>query len=512
MTTRVFRLVDNDIAAYASAVGDRNPLHVDGEFGRRSPYGRPVAHGALVVTLALGALAELLDPRTVHEIRVIFRQPTLPGRRYEIDWTVSDGRARGRVRFGDIEVVDIRCVLGAALPWCGPAAVGAELRTEPRVLGLGHLISPSGGPGRERGSYAIDYRQVSGLVARVIGGWIPEHLATVLGWASYWTGMCTPGRDALLVALTMRLRGSGCGAIKFETQEPEADRGSGLVTVRARSTRGAAADITVESLIREPVPGPDPAELAAVLPPSQDLAGRTILVVGGSRGLGAAVSIGLASQGARVLVSCTRVSHPLMEAASRYTGRLVPVLADVSDGWALQTALPDTPLDGVVLLAAPAIPNLSLAPDAIEPAAQFMAASTRLVFGPLSVCAPRLRPGATVVLVSSEAVVEPPRWWPHYVAAKAALEGLAKYLAHHHHWNVVVARPPRLWTDLTNTPGGRAASHPIAPVAAEIVTAFRSEDAGTGEVSIIGPDTQPWPSVAEEVRDAGDLRARQVVW
>ncbi|MFI9502951.1 SDR family NAD(P)-dependent oxidoreductase [Nocardia sp. NPDC052566] len=379
---------------------------------------------------------------------------------------------------------------------------------------MADLTDDSGrAPGPERGAYAVDYRLIADLVARVIGGRVPEHAATVLGWASYWTGMCTPGRDALLVACTVALHGSGCGAVEFDTEAPDVDRRSGLVTLRAKVRCGSEADITVQSLIREPVPGPDPAELAAVLPPSQRLADRTVLVVGGSRGLGAAVSLGLASQGARVLVSCTRAPEVLAASSHTYRDHLWPVLADVSDGWALGAALPDGPLDGLVLLAAPAIPTLPLAPDAVEPAAQFMAASTRLIFGPLAVCAPRLRDGATVVLVSSEAVHTPPQFWPHYVAAKAAVEGIAEYLAHHHPWRIVVARPPRLWTDLTNTPGGRAASHPIAPVAADIVGAFTPEPPGAGGVSILGAGgcPRPWPTLSEEVRDAGNPRLEQVL-
>ncbi|WP_405163430.1 SDR family NAD(P)-dependent oxidoreductase [Nocardia sp. NBC_01499] len=514
MNSRVFRVTDTDVATYAAAVGDRNPLHVDNDFGHRSPYGRPVAHGALVVTLALAALAETTDPMAVRDIRATFRQPTIPGRRYEVDWTVSESEARGKVSFGGIEVVGIRCRLGSVLPWCGPAAEDEPRRDAPRVLGLADLAGDSAqAPGQESGSYSVDYPLIASLVSRVIGGRVPEHVAAVLGWASYWTGMCTPGRDALLVACTVVLHGSGSGAVEFDTSEPEVDRRSGLVTLRAGMRCGASADVTVQSLIRESVPGPDPAELAAVLPPSEKLAGRTILVVGGSRGLGAAVSLGLASQGARVLVSCTRAPEVLAAASHAYRDRLWPVLADASDGWALGAALPEGQLDGVVLLAAPAIPTLPLAPDAVETAAQFMAASTRLVFAPLSVCVPRLRKGATVVMISSEAVLAPPRWWPHYAAAKAAVEGLAEYVARHHPWNVVVVRPPRLWTDLTNTPGGRAVSNPIAPVAADIVNAFSAEEAVPGEVSVLGAAGwgAPWPILSEEVRDAGDLRPEQVV-
>ncbi|KZM75311.1 SDR family NAD(P)-dependent oxidoreductase [Nocardia terpenica] len=504
MTTRAFRLTDADVAAYADAVGDRNPLHVDADFARRSPYGRPIAHGALVATLALAALFDTVDPRLVHGIRTTFRQPAVPGRRYEIEWTLTPGEARGRVSFGGVEAVGIRCTLGPGLRFSEEHSDCVPHLMQPRRL------DPADPPGPETGCYAVDHRGIAALADRLIGGRVPEHVATVLGWVSYWTGMCTPGRDALLVAFAVDLLGAGFGPIEFHTDAPDVDRRSGLITLHARTRCGVSADVTVESLVREPVPGPDPAELAAVLPPSSALAGRTVLVVGGSRGLGAAVSLGLAGQGARVLVGCSRSPDALLAAAPDQRDRLRPVVVDASKPRALDAALPDTPLDGVVVLAAPAIPTLPLAPDAVDSATEFLTESARLVLAPLSVCTGRLRPEASVVLVSSEAVTDPPQGWAHYAAAKFAVEGLAHYVARHHSWRVSVVRPPRLWTELTNTPGGRARSNPIGPVAAAIVGAFTAPAGAPGEVRVLGePETLPTPS--EEVWRAGNPRPEQVL-
>ncbi|MBF6327041.1 SDR family NAD(P)-dependent oxidoreductase [Nocardia transvalensis] len=504
MTTRAFRLTDADVTDYALATGDRNPLHVDADFARRSPYGRPIAHGALIVTLALGALFETLDPRVVRQIRVTFRQPAIPGRRYEVEWSVSEGEARGRVSFGGVEAVGIRCGLGPELPGSDEQAASFPYRRTARRL------NPANPPGPEEGAFAVGYRVIADLVERVIGGHVPDHIATVLGWVSYWTGMHTPGRDALLVAATVELERAGHGAIEFRTEAPDIDRRSGLITLRATTTCGATAKVSVESLVREAVPGPNLNELAGVLPPSQALADRTIFVVGGSRGLGAAISLGLAAQGARVFVGCTREPEELLNAAQDLRERLHPVIADAANPRALAAALPEEPLDGVVVSAAPAIPTLPLAPDAVDAGIEFLSDSSRLVLSPLAVCAQRLRPDATVVLVSSEAVTDPPRWWPHYAAAKGALEGLAQYAARHHPWRVVVARPPRLWTELTNTPGGRALSNPIGPVAAGIVGAFTAPGSVPGEVTVLG-GSHSWTAPSEEVWRAGNPRPEQVL-
>ncbi len=40
-----------DVLAFSSLVGDRNPLHVDEEFGRTSKFGKNIVHGMLAASL-----------------------------------------------------------------------------------------------------------------------------------------------------------------------------------------------------------------------------------------------------------------------------------------------------------------------------------------------------------------------------------------------------------------------------------------------------------------------------
>ena len=60
------------------------------------------------------------------------------------------------------------------------------------------------------------------------------------------------------------------------------------------------------------------------------------------------------------------------------------------------------------------------------------------------------------MVVSSSAVVDPPAEWPHYVAAKCAVEALARVAAvEQPEARLLVVRPPKLLTELVNTPMGR---------------------------------------------------------
>lgn len=49
----------DDIRAFARLSGDTNPLHVDAAFAATTPYGRPIAHGLLGLSIVTGLLEEL---------------------------------------------------------------------------------------------------------------------------------------------------------------------------------------------------------------------------------------------------------------------------------------------------------------------------------------------------------------------------------------------------------------------------------------------------------------------
>jgi 3-hydroxybutyryl-CoA dehydratase len=72
---------DAEIRTFADLTGDRNPLHVDEAFARRSRFGRPIAHGMLtagVISAALGM--SLPGPGAIYRSQVLrFLAPVYPG-------------------------------------------------------------------------------------------------------------------------------------------------------------------------------------------------------------------------------------------------------------------------------------------------------------------------------------------------------------------------------------------------------------------------------------------------
>ena len=95
------------MVGFAGLSGDFNPLHVDHEAARRSPFGKPVAHGLLGLAIASGlashsprvatlAFLGILEWKFLHPIafgdtihvlsRVVALEPRSRGRRGVVTW------------------------------------------------------------------------------------------------------------------------------------------------------------------------------------------------------------------------------------------------------------------------------------------------------------------------------------------------------------------------------------------------------------------------------------------
>src|SRR5215471_1793466 len=48
-----------DVTLFAGLAGDFNPLHVDEEFAKKTEFGGRIAHGPLVLSMAIGLMAQL---------------------------------------------------------------------------------------------------------------------------------------------------------------------------------------------------------------------------------------------------------------------------------------------------------------------------------------------------------------------------------------------------------------------------------------------------------------------
>jgi enoyl-[acyl-carrier protein] reductase III len=165
-----------------------------------------------------------------------------------------------------------------------------------------------------------------------------------------------------------------------------------------------------------------------------DFTGRRALIIGGSRGVGAAVSIRLASLGAHVLINYSRDDHAAAatrQAIIASAGSAELVKANVLNADEIRDAIGrigGAPLDVLVHAAALGSfkPTLDVKPSQWD---LTMGVSARALLIEAHAAAPYMPRGSCIVSLSS---LGGARVMPGYGAigvAKAALESLTRYLA-----------------------------------------------------------------------------------
>ncbi len=58
-TTRARTITETDVVNFAGLTGDFTALHTDEEFAKTGPFGRRIAHGALVFSISLGLATQM---------------------------------------------------------------------------------------------------------------------------------------------------------------------------------------------------------------------------------------------------------------------------------------------------------------------------------------------------------------------------------------------------------------------------------------------------------------------
>src|SRR5579872_1659325 len=114
-------------------------------------------------------------------------------------------------------------------------------------------------------------------------------------------------------------------------------------------------------------------------------------------------------------------------------------------------------LDFLICNASPPVLPLRLEPNAAGRIGSYINLAVSLTFAPLCEFLELLNHSdGCVVIISSAAVEHPVREWPHYVAAKQAVEGLGCVASlQYPRVRTLIVRPQKLLTTLTNTPLGR---------------------------------------------------------
>jgi acyl dehydratase len=144
--TRGRTITETDVVNFAGLTGDYDPLHVDHEFARQTPFGRPIAHGLLGLALVAGLGSHSPAVETVAFLGIReweFLRPAFIGDTVHavnvIEALDSNGRKRGRVTWrrqlvnqrGDIIQQGIFETLVAKKPAASRRRDAAQAEREP---------------------------------------------------------------------------------------------------------------------------------------------------------------------------------------------------------------------------------------------------------------------------------------------------------------------------------------------------------------------------------------------
>ena len=267
-----------------------------------------------------------------------------------------------------------------------------------------------------------------------------------LGAASTLVGMLVPGLHSIFDGIDVELGGTPLRDLAYCVAELD-DRFR-QVTLRVA---GSSLAGEVRAFVRQPPVGADAAALADVEP--GEFAGVRALVVGGSRGLGAATARVLVAGGAEVTLSYARGEADARRLASELGERASITRIDVTDDLTASIAALAKPFDDVYYYATPAIFG---APARMYDGARFATFCTYYVDGFARVCEALHARNATLRAYYPSSVAATPEQRPRdmleYAMAKIAGETLCDALMRTlPGLHVDVERLPRTLTDQTAT-------------------------------------------------------------
>jgi NAD(P)-dependent dehydrogenase (short-subunit alcohol dehydrogenase family)/acyl dehydratase len=470
MPDRPIRFSEEDLQLFSAASGDRNPLHLSPEYASHTAYGQPVVFGALGAIACLGSLRELAGLR-ITALTADFLRPIFLDVDYRVFTEALDGKWIARLYDGSVLVLSLMVTVAALKNTAETASDNIPSRpfferSEPATRADHEIV-----PGLSvSGRHACDGSALAALGRRwgVTGHWsATAPVLAALSWSSYLVGMELPGLAALFFKLSLEFDQPPLapGEMNFKASVRSFDaRTSQLrmdVSIASGESRIAAGECWAFS---RPNMGSHEREGESPAPVSDALTGRVALVIGGSRGLGAATRSALENNGA-VVYSLSR-SGPAGGLSEVGDAANLVVLERLRQRIVAEHGR----LDILVCNACPALLPLRLESNALGRIEDYIHRATSMAAAPLCVFLDLLNASAgCAVVISSTAAGRPVREWPHYVAAKNAVEALARVAPMQYpRISSIIVRPEKLLTEMTNTPMGRRGALPPEQLAARI--------------------------------------------
>ncbi|MCP4111796.1 MAG: SDR family NAD(P)-dependent oxidoreductase [Desulfobacteraceae bacterium] len=501
------KITNSDISVFSKWSGDCNPLHVDEVFAKQTFFGTTIAHGILTAIESIISSSDNSD-KSVRSLDIEFRGPVYPEKDYEIKTSLSQAETEASinvtVRDNSGTVLIITIIPGKASEvqsweksWLKKLTEKQDsgtnkFRTEPHDKNI-EAFQPD--------DIYSDFYTTGPVPDRYIRkSNLNPVIFRVLALCSYIVGMESPGLRSLFTRLHLDF---------FQTEPDSETLAYQLKTIHfdshfrmlhnkltvAGSDGHLVASGELRSYIRFSPFVTDLKQLKKTVIPFKDgLKGKTALVTGGSRGLGANITTALALAGCHVYASflnSSQAAEDLSDLLKKYDAEVDFLQGDAGDAdWCSETVKTilsrHGKLDFLILNASSSPMPMGISSEAALNFDEYISYNLRLIQRPLAAFLPAVNENSGVVVaISSSFVTETPKEFPHYVALKYAVEGIIQTVSKEYRQTAfLVPRPPRLQTSWNDTPTGVIGSLPPVQVAACIANSIAAE-AELGSVKTI---------------------------
>lgn len=433
-----------DQQAFARLSHDRNPVHLDAKFARRTMFGQPIVHGmnlALHVLEAVAAFnAVAYTKMTARFRRAVFLDEDLDLRLTETEKgvvavLVSDGAELCHIQLSEPASLEAKA-------WQPTTHQSLEV---PREFSIDEMIGLTG-----QVALSQDPGEIEALYPAASALYGTNRIAQLLG-ITYAIGMEVPGMHSMFATLTATLK---------DDVDPHLNYAVDRVTPKLSRVKlvfeSKALEAVAETFVRPQIrPIGFEACKQAVTP--GEFKGRTALIVGGSRGLGLLTAYLLGAGGARVVLTYRSGAEEARRAVSELEAKGIEassVQLDVADPGAAFSEL-EGKINTFTDLFYFATPHIFVRKKKLFEAhllEGFMKSYTSDFLAVLERFKGVSTGEISVFFPSSDALNNPLADLAEYYVAKVAGEAVCEMLNRYdERVNVITTRLPRLPTDQTAT-------------------------------------------------------------
>jgi NAD(P)-dependent dehydrogenase (short-subunit alcohol dehydrogenase family) len=468
---------EQQLSTFAQLSHDINPLHLDEQYARSTPFGSRVFYGCAAVLWALGHWANGRIFQ-LEFIKVNFKKPLFLNEEYQVQIEESGRRVFVRIRKNS----SIRMSLN--FTWIdrpfasierrpkefdslSAAKAGLDFRGRiPEILEEARRYQMDADAiGRLRSDFGLQENQM------------PMHQMEVICWASYLVGMQIPGRQALFTNFEFNFDNKTT-TTRFSLDTLTAELHEQFNHIEIAGAGTGVTSFSIVSWVRPEAVRFDLSDLQVALGTSDNLIGKTVLVTGASRGLGSVLARAFALHGADVVINyLSNATEALcIKRDIESLGRKATLAqGDISSSRGVDAVLSTVRNNAIEIdilinnaLPPPVAAGLSeqSEEDVLAYVTTALGMTVRTCYGLTQV----LKPGGIFLTVSSIFVIQPEPKFSAYTTAKGAIESwIRAFASETPSTNFVIVRPPRMLTDITNSPQSSRGYAPVTDVACAII-------------------------------------------